>query len=101
MSSHTSRGHRTGCVVESSSAPVLELDGVRAAYGPIEVLHGVDLTVGAGQVVALLGPNGGGKSTTLKVAAGPAPGDGRRRALRRPVGARRDRAGGGRASGCA
>jgi len=50
--------------------PVLELVGVRAAYGPIEVLHGVDLTVRAGQVVALLGPNGGGKSTTVKVACG-------------------------------
>jgi branched-chain amino acid transport system ATP-binding protein len=57
-------------VVESTTAPVLELAGVRAAYGPIEVLQGVDLSVGAGQVVALLGPNGGGKSTTLKVAAG-------------------------------
>jgi branched-chain amino acid transport system ATP-binding protein len=57
-------------VVESTTAPVLELVGVRAAYGPIEVLHGVDLSVGVGQVVALLGPNGGGKSTTLKVAAG-------------------------------
>ncbi len=54
----------------AASAPVLELVGVRAAYGPIEVLHGVDLTVQSGQVVALLGPNGGGKSTTVKVAAG-------------------------------
>ena len=54
----------------AASAPVLELVGVRAAYGPIEVLHGVDLAVEAGQVVALLGPNGGGKSTTVKVAAG-------------------------------
>jgi branched-chain amino acid transport system ATP-binding protein len=52
------------------TAPVLELVGVRAAYGPIEVLHGVDLAVHAGQVVALLGPNGGGKSTTVKVCAG-------------------------------
>jgi branched-chain amino acid transport system ATP-binding protein len=57
-------------LVESTTAPVLEMVGVRAAYGPIEVLCGVDLRVGAGQVVALLGPNGGGKSTTLKVAAG-------------------------------
>ena len=54
----------------TASAPVLELVGVRAAYGPIEVLHGVDLAVRAGQVVALLGPNGGGKSTTVKVASG-------------------------------
>jgi len=54
----------------AATAPVLELVGVRAAYGPIEVLHGVDLAVQAGQVVALLGPNGGGKSTTVKIAAG-------------------------------
>jgi branched-chain amino acid transport system ATP-binding protein len=50
--------------------PVLELVGVRAAYGRIEVLHGVDLVVRQGSVVALLGPNGGGKTTTLKVASG-------------------------------
>jgi branched-chain amino acid transport system ATP-binding protein len=54
----------------AATAPVLELTGVRAAYGPIEVLHGVDLAVRSGQVVALLGPNGGGKSTTVKIAAG-------------------------------
>jgi branched-chain amino acid transport system ATP-binding protein len=52
------------------SEPLLELVNVRAGYGPIEVLHGVNLTVQRGQVVALLGPNGAGKSTTLKVAAG-------------------------------
>ena len=49
---------------------MLELAGVRAAYGRIEVLHGVDLVVPRGSVVALLGPNGGGKTTTLKVASG-------------------------------
>jgi branched-chain amino acid transport system ATP-binding protein len=48
----------------------LELKGVKAAYGRIEVLHGVDLVVPAGSVVALLGPNGGGKTTTLKVISG-------------------------------
>ena len=50
--------------------PLLELKGVRAAYGRIEVLHGVDLVVPQGSVVALLGPNGGGKTTTIKVASG-------------------------------
>jgi branched-chain amino acid transport system ATP-binding protein len=49
---------------------LLELEGVRASYGGIEVLHGIDLAVPEGSVVALLGPNGAGKSTILKVAAG-------------------------------
>ena len=53
-----------------TSEPLLELRGVRAAYDAIEVLHGVDLAVPAGSVVALLGPNGGGKTTTIKVACG-------------------------------
>jgi branched-chain amino acid transport system ATP-binding protein len=48
----------------------LELRGVHAAYGSIDVLRGVDLSVPFGGVVALLGPNGGGKSTTLRVVAG-------------------------------
>ena len=50
--------------------PLLELRGVRAAYGSIEVLHGGDLSVPPGTVVARLGPNGAGKSTTLQVACG-------------------------------
>jgi branched-chain amino acid transport system ATP-binding protein len=50
--------------------PVLELIGVRAGYGRIEVLHGVDLVVPEASVVALLGANGAGKTTTLKVASG-------------------------------
>jgi branched-chain amino acid transport system ATP-binding protein len=50
--------------------PLLELVGVHAGYGPIEVLHGVNISVPAGATFALLGPNGGGKSTTLKVCAG-------------------------------
>jgi branched-chain amino acid transport system ATP-binding protein len=52
------------------STPALELVNVRAGYGRIEVLHGVTLSVPPGCVYALLGPNGGGKSTTLQVIAG-------------------------------
>jgi len=48
----------------------LQLEDLRAGYGRIEVLHGVNLTVPKGKVYALLGPNGGGKSTTLKVVNG-------------------------------
>lgn len=48
----------------------LVLDGVRAGYGSVEVLHGVDLSFPAGSIVALLGHNGSGASTVLRCAAG-------------------------------
>ena len=51
------------------AVPALELRGIRAGYGGIEVVHGVDLVVPPATVVALLGPNGAGKSTLLKVAS--------------------------------
>ena len=42
---------------------MLEVRGLRAGYGPMQVLHGVDLDVGRGEIVAILGANGAGKST--------------------------------------
>ncbi len=42
---------------------MLEVSGLQAGYGAAQVLHGVDLDIGAGEVVALLGSNGAGKST--------------------------------------
>ena len=48
------------------SVPILEVVDLHAAYGRIEVLRGVDLRVPKGAVMALLGPNGGGKSTLVK-----------------------------------
>jgi len=54
----------------SEAPPILELRDVRAGYGPIEVVHGISLAVPAGSVMALLGPNGGGKTTLLAVCAG-------------------------------
>lgn len=66
-----SRSRPSGTAADSPpDQPLLELVGVRAGYGPIEVLHGVDLGVPPGAVVAIFGPNGGGKTTTLKVCAG-------------------------------
>ncbi len=48
----------------------LEIRSLRAAYGRIEVLHGVDLDVAPGSVTAVLGANGAGKTTLLSVVAG-------------------------------
>ncbi|MEM6489704.1 MAG: ABC transporter ATP-binding protein [Pseudomonadota bacterium] len=49
---------------------MLELSGVQSGYGETQVLHGVDLTARAGRVLAVLGRNGAGKSTTLKTIMG-------------------------------
>jgi len=45
--------------------PVLQIDGLVAGYGKMEILHGIDLQVSAGQSLCLIGPNGAGKSTVL------------------------------------
>ena len=63
----TPAGNPTGPEPIEMVEPIIELQGIRAAYGSIEVLHGVDLSVRPGEVYALLGPNGAGKTTTLKV----------------------------------
>ena len=52
------------------SAPLLQVQGLAAWYGAAQVLFGVDLQVGRGEVVALMGRNGAGKSTTLKAIVG-------------------------------
>ena len=52
------------------SIPLLAVDHLNAWYGVAHILHGVSLTVGRGEVVALMGRNGAGKSTTLKSLAG-------------------------------
>ncbi|GAA2444747.1 ABC transporter ATP-binding protein [Streptomyces macrosporus] len=54
----------------STSPVVLELRDLHVFYGAIEALKGVNLTVRRGEVVALLGANGAGKSTTLRTASG-------------------------------
>jgi branched-chain amino acid transport system ATP-binding protein len=50
--------------------PLLTVTGLHAGYGPIEILRGVDLTVGEAEIVAVLGSNGAGKSTLNRTISG-------------------------------
>ncbi|MGA0879624.1 MAG: ABC transporter ATP-binding protein [Ilumatobacteraceae bacterium] len=52
---------------------VLTVTALRAGYGPLEVLHGIDLSVEAGEVVVILGANGAGKTTTMRAISGMIP----------------------------
>ncbi|HXF80909.1 MAG TPA: ABC transporter ATP-binding protein [Usitatibacter sp.] len=50
--------------------PFVEVTDLRAGYGRMEILHGVDLRIGRGQALCLIGPNGAGKSTVLQAMFG-------------------------------
>ena len=52
------------------SAPVLRITGLQVAYGGIQAVKGIDLEIGAGELVALIGANGAGKTTTLRAVTG-------------------------------
>ena len=54
----------------ADSAQLLRVENLQAYYGKSHVLHGVDLTVGRGEIVSLLGRNGVGRSTTAKAIMG-------------------------------
>jgi ABC-type polar amino acid transport system ATPase subunit len=53
-------------VPRPQGSAVVELRGIKKSYGPKQVLHGVDLTVHAGEHVVIFGPSGSGKSTLLR-----------------------------------
>jgi len=54
----------------TSNGNVLEVADLVAGYGEVEILHGVSLRLGQGEVVTVIGPNGAGKSTLIKAIVG-------------------------------
>jgi branched-chain amino acid transport system ATP-binding protein len=64
---------------------LLELRDVHARYGQVKALHGVSLTVGEGEIVAVLGANGAGKTTTLRAISNTVQRDGELRLAGRPL----------------
>jgi branched-chain amino acid transport system ATP-binding protein len=59
------------------SPPLLEVEDLRVRYGSVEAVHGVSFAANAGEVTALIGANGAGKSSTLSAISGLVPADGR------------------------
>lgn len=60
-------------MTKPEQTPILSLRGIRKTYGSLQVLHGIDMDVYAGEVVALLGENGAGKSTVSNIISGTVP----------------------------
>ena len=54
----------------TAAEPLLRLEAITRNFGAIEALRGIDMTIGRGEVVALLGDNGAGKSTLVKIISG-------------------------------
>jgi len=63
----------SGC----SKPPLLTVQGLESSYGRIQALKGIDLTIGQGELVALVGANGAGKTTFLRALSGVQPASGR------------------------
>jgi ABC-type branched-subunit amino acid transport system ATPase component len=59
--------------VEHQPPGILDIRGLRVAYGDVEVLHGIDLSIATGQITGLFGVNGSGKSTLCSTVAGLVP----------------------------
>src|SRR6478672_5189351 len=64
------RPPRGGAMTSEADAPILELSGIVKSFGTVRALRGADLTVRRNEIVALVGDNGAGKSTMIKVISG-------------------------------
>ena len=66
----TSRRRPNAALAQQDGRPLLEVEGIAAGYGKLEVLHGVSLRVQPGEFVTVIGANGAGKSTLLRAVMG-------------------------------
>ena len=57
-------------VPDSDNAPAIALQGLTKSYGPVRALNGIDMTVSTGDLFGFLGPNGSGKTTTIRILTG-------------------------------
>lgn len=64
---------------------LLQVDNLSVRYGKVEAVHGVNLHIGAGQIVSVIGPNGAGKTTLLSALIGLLPAEGQIHYLGQPV----------------
>ncbi len=69
----STRHHASGAAAVAAGNPLLSLSGINTYYGKSHILHDVSFEVRAGEVVALLGRNGAGKSSTFKSILGLVP----------------------------
>lgn len=64
--STTGRSSTGASVPTTESRPIVAIEGLHKSFGDVEVLRGIDLAVGQGEVVCIIGPSGSGKSTLLR-----------------------------------
>src|SRR4051794_24817593 len=56
--------------MKANTQAIIDVRGLRHAYGPVEAIGGLDLQIARGEVYAFLGPNGAGKTTTVEILEG-------------------------------
>jgi ABC-type branched-subunit amino acid transport system ATPase component len=72
-------------LADAGAGPVVRASGIRVSFGGVQAVDGVDLEVGAGEILGLIGPNGSGKSTLLNAITGVVPAEGALEVGGRPV----------------
>ncbi len=64
------QGTSAGTPIANGRSPAIDLRGVHESFGQVQPVRGIDVSIAPGEIVALLGPNGVGKTTAIDIAAG-------------------------------